>query len=323
MTDATLSLCGFALRLPAQALIDPIDIAVAPGSVLGVFGDSGVGKSSLLHAIAGLLRPPFAVGGEVLLQGRSLSRCDASERSLLGVSIVLQDLGLFDDRSVAENLAYPLRRRGWPRPAIDKAVSGSLRRFAIQAEAERRPSQLSGGQRQRVALARALIYRPSLLLLDEPLRGLQDELRFELLAMLRSLCDDGTAMVLVTHDREEVALIADTVMHLRGGRVSIEHHRPGQSFGCLTPSSPAPTPDRALHPDELISLATPNAATGPDILTVLDVRRTPNGVMCALVRADDGTLAWMQIERGRDLAPGAYRVAGTAIVRLQLMEQST
>jgi ABC-type sugar transport system ATPase subunit len=313
---AVLELLGYSIDVAGEILIDRLDVAVAPGQVLGIFGDSGSGKSTLLHLIAGLAQYPFRGTGRLLLNGEEISSLDPSERSRKGLSIVLQDLGLFADRTVVENIVYPLHRRRWPAGEIRARVEECLARFGLNALGHRRPGELSGGQRQRVAFARALAYKPVLLLLDEPLRGLQDELRYELLAMLRSLCNEGTAIVLVTHDRDEVALIADQLVHL-GTRHPLVDARQQEGFPSLRRSVPAPAPHRALVEGDLLP---PDQAEGTS-LRILDVRSLPSGTRCAFTMLSDGQALFLQIAEGSAITPGNYRIASNRLRGLVYKEK--
>lgn len=308
---AVLELQGYSIEVAGKCLIDRLDVAVAPGQVLGIFGDSGSGKSTILQLIAGLAQRPFKGTGRLLLNNEEIGSLDPSERSRKGVSIVLQDLGLFADRTVVENIEYPLRRRCWPAGEILARVEESLARFGLDALGHRRPGELSGGQRQRVAFARALAYKPILLLLDEPLRGLQDELRYELLAMLRRLCDEGTTIVLVTHDREEVALIADQLVHL-GTRHPLVEARQWDGFPSLRRSAPAPAPHRALIDGDLL----PHDQAEGAPLRILDVRSLPSGTRCALTVPSDGQALFLQLADGSAITPGNYRIAPDRLYEL-------
>jgi ABC-type sulfate/molybdate transport systems ATPase subunit len=312
---AVLALHDYTVRVAGQILIERLDVEVGPGEVLGVFGDSGSGKSSLLHLIAGLSNRPFTGEGDLLLHGEEIGALDPARRSLKGISIVLQDLGLFANRDVSENVAYPLFRRRWPADRVRERVHESLARLGLEGLEGRHPGELSGGQRQRVAFARALSYGPSLLLLDEPLRGLQDELRYDLLAMLRALCSEGMAIVLVTHDREEVALIADRIVCLGWPGLKIEH-RGADGFEALRRLAPAPAPERTLAASDLSS----NDPAGVP-LQILDVRVLPSGGRCALATINGGNRQFLQLAEGSAIAPGSYRITEKQLQRLVSKEK--
>ncbi|MCS6781437.1 MAG: ATP-binding cassette domain-containing protein, partial [Geminicoccaceae bacterium] len=141
------------------------------GEFFALLGGSGCGKSTLLRLIAGLERPDE---GRVWLDGRDITELPPHRRPL---HTMFQSYALFPHLSVADNIAFGLRRQGWSRPAIAARVAEMLRLVQLEGLGGRRPHQLSGGQQQRVALARALAPRPRLVLLDEPLSALDRRLR--------------------------------------------------------------------------------------------------------------------------------------------------
>ena len=178
------------------AAVDGVSLAVAEGELLTILGPSGSGKSTLLNVIAGLTAPSR---GRILIGGRDVTFLPAAQRN---VGLVFQSYALFPNMSVATNIAFPLEVRGLARGEIAPRVAEALRLVRLSGLEARRPSELSGGQQQRVALARALVFRPDILLLDEPLaaldRKLREEVRVELRRLQRAL---GITTVLVTHDQ--------------------------------------------------------------------------------------------------------------------------
>lgn len=210
-----------AARLRVQALcseseefrLGPVDFELGPGEILGVFGPNGAGKSTLLRTLAGL-EP--STSGTIVLAGRDISRLPTHQR---GVGMVFQDLALFPQLTVRENLAYGPRAQRWPGPEVGRRVEELLVEFRLSGYADRRPAQLSGGEQQRVALARALAPRPRLLLFDEPLSSADREIRGSLQREIRSrVAAEGITAVYVTHDLEEGAAVASRMAFLRGGR---------------------------------------------------------------------------------------------------------
>jgi ABC-type sulfate/molybdate transport systems ATPase subunit len=201
-------------RLPGFALDVAFEVG---GGVTALLGPSGAGKSLTLRAIAGLLRPDggrVAVGGRVLFDAARGIDLPARERR---VGYVFQQYGLFPHLSVAENVGYGLHARG--RADRRARVGEVLELVGLAAFARRRPRELSGGQQQRVALARALAPGPAVLLLDEPLSALDVPLRRRLGDELRALHErTRTPTVLVTHDPDEAARVADAVVHVADGR---------------------------------------------------------------------------------------------------------
>lgn len=194
--------------------IRDVNLDVGEGELIALLGPSGSGKSTLLMAIAGFEQP---TSGDIRLCGNSLIGLPPHKR---GIGMVFQKYALFPHMSVAENIAYPLRRRNISRDQIAKSLDYALSLIQLDHLRTRLPSQLSGGQQQRVALARSLVFEPSLLLLDEPLGALDRKLRREMQSELKRIHQKvGTTMLLVTHDQEEALSLADRIAVLDGGRI--------------------------------------------------------------------------------------------------------
>lgn len=193
--------------------LGPVSFQVSQGGILAILGPNGAGKTTLLRVLAGL-EP--ALGGRVILGGEDLTNRPAHRR---GVGLVFQDLALFPNRSVVDNIAYGLEVRHESPEIIEPRVEELLTQFRLRALADRLPQALSGGERQRVALARALAPRPALLLLDEPLASVDYRLRRELQGELkRWLSETRTTVVHVTHDFEEAFFLGDRVGVMKDGR---------------------------------------------------------------------------------------------------------
>lgn len=204
------------LRLPLASFELQLDARLA-ARVTGLFGASGAGKTSLLETIAGLRRPP---AGRIALDGTVLT--DAAARIFRrpesrGIGYVPQDGALFLHLSVRENLSYSQRTRGHvTRPGLSYAHVVDV--LNIGPLAERSIGSLSGGEKQRVAFGRALLAAPQLLLLDEPLAGLDTELKDQILPYLQKIRDEfAIPMLLVSHSADEMVALCDEVLVLESG----------------------------------------------------------------------------------------------------------
>ena len=199
------------VRFGARTVLDHVSLSVADGEVVALLGPSGSGKSTLLRVIAGLLVPD---GGTVAIDGDDVTAMPAHLRR---VGLVFQDEQLFPHLTVAANVGFGLRMQGMPRAAVAERVESLLQLVGLGSFGARRVTKLSGGEAKRVALARSLAPRPRVLLLDEPLTGLDrdlhDRLAGELAQLLRAI---GTTALLVTHDPDEADAIADRVIRWDG-----------------------------------------------------------------------------------------------------------
>lgn len=217
-----------------QTVLDGISFDDQVGT-LAVIGPSGGGKSTLLRIIGGLEEPTsgtVTVGGQqVQYRARSLPSYRA------GLGFVFQHSGLFDHLNAKENIALPLRvvHGVAPEEAEGKAIE-LLRRFGLSGEADKHPRQLSGGERQRVAIARAVAPGPKLLLLDEPTSALDPEFTAEVLDLVASLADEGTRLIIVTHEMGFARKACQKVAFLNQGTIA-EYGDSEQVFS--SPTSPA------------------------------------------------------------------------------------
>ncbi|SIS70113.1 ABC transporter ATP-binding protein [Phaeovulum vinaykumarii] len=205
---------GLQLEAVSNAVLAPLDLSLAPGEALAILGPSGAGKSTLLKIIAGLL--PHR--GRVIFAGRDLTGVPPHARR---IGYMSQDLHLFPHLSVAANLRLPLLFSGLSRREQTARIHRTLDLCAIAHRAGRRPATLSGGERQRAALARTLAMRPRLILLDEPFATLDGATKrglwHELDRLRRGL---GMSALIVTHDPEEAAALADRQVHLNHGQLN-------------------------------------------------------------------------------------------------------
>lgn len=202
------------VRYGDHVAVDGVSLHTEAGEVLVVLGPSGCGKSTLLRAVAGL-EPPTS--GTIQLDGRDLAGVRPDRR---GIGLAFQEHALFPHRTVADNVAFGPRMRGWSPAETRARVEEVLRSVDLSGFGDRRVTELSGGEAQRVALARALAPRPGLLMLDEPLGSLDRALRDRLLVELpRLFAESGATVVHVTHDQDEALTLADRVAVLRRGRL--------------------------------------------------------------------------------------------------------
>jgi energy-coupling factor transport system ATP-binding protein len=198
-----------------RAVLQGVDLEIAPGELVALMGRNGSGKTTLLKCVVGLLHP---ASGEIKMRGSSLiGRKTADICRDVGYLPQEPDDLLFAD-TVGDELEITLRNHNMlDHPPI--APDDLLARLALQDLRARYPRDLSAGQRQRVALGAVTVTRPRLLLLDEPTRGLDYEAKRELVRLLREWQAEGAGIVLVTHDVELVAQAADRVVLLSQGEV--------------------------------------------------------------------------------------------------------
>ena len=194
--------------------LNDVHFALNAGEMIALVGPSGSGKTTLLNLIAGWEDPD---GGEVLWCPDTGARMD--KLGWADIAIVPQRLGLVDELSVAENVALPFRFGGSHGADADAAVTTWLERFGLSDLRDRLPFEASLGEQQRTALARALVRRPRLLLADEP-TGHQDEgWALGVLSALRTACDEGTTVLMATHDTEHLQLV-DRILRISDGRLT-------------------------------------------------------------------------------------------------------
>jgi putative spermidine/putrescine transport system ATP-binding protein len=197
-----------------RPVVENLDLDIYRGEFLTLLGPSGSGKTTTLLMLAGFELPTT---GEVWMEGRSMLDVPPYNRN---IGIVFQNYALFPHMTVYENVAYPLRRRGQSRREIATAVTEILEKVKMIAFAGRYPGQLSGGQQQRVALARALIFKPDMVLMDEPLGALDKKLREEMQSEIRHLHTQlGTTILYVTHDQDEALAMSDRIAVFNHGAI--------------------------------------------------------------------------------------------------------
>ena len=217
---ADLVLDHLTIRYGGVTAVNDVSITVPSGEFLTLLGPSGCGKSTTLFSIAGLNKATsgtIRIGDTVLFDGERGVEV-APERRNIG--LVFQSYALWPHKTVAENLAFPLQLRRIGRAERDEKIAEALGLVEMTPYADRYPFELSGGQQQRVALARALVYRPGLLLLDEPLSNLDAKLRERARVWLRELQERlGVTTIYVTHDQAEALAVSDRIAVMSMGRM--------------------------------------------------------------------------------------------------------
>ena len=208
-----------------------VTLAVAEGELLTLLGPSGCGKSTTLRMIAGFEEPDE---GTIKIDGRDVTHVLPNRR---GIGFMFQNYALFPHLSIFENVAYGLRVQRKSTTEIARAVTEVLELVGLAKYERQQPHQLSGGEQQRVALARAVVFRPKVLLFDEPLSNLDAKLRVEMREEIRSLQKRvGITTVYVTHDQEEAMAISDRIAVMERGEVVQDgtaqdlYYRPASEF---------------------------------------------------------------------------------------------
>jgi putative spermidine/putrescine transport system ATP-binding protein/mannopine transport system ATP-binding protein len=194
--------------------VDEASMEIAAGEFVTFLGASGSGKTTTLMMIAGFCEPD---SGTITVGGRDVTRLAPQKRNL---GFVFQQYLLFPHMTVSENVAFPLTLRGVPKEEIRRRVGETLDIAGLSGFGGRKPRELSGGQQQRVALCRALVYRPPVILMDEPLGALDKKLRDQLQVEIKSIQQElGLTVIYVTHDQEEALVMSDRIAVMRNGLI--------------------------------------------------------------------------------------------------------
>jgi D-methionine transport system ATP-binding protein len=209
---------------PSVQALQDIDFAIPRGSITGVIGRSGAGKSSLVRLINGLEKP---TAGRVVVDGRNISALSGRELRLAqrSIGMIFQHFNLLSSRTAADNIALPLEIAGRSKVDIAARVSELLELVGIADKYDRYPSELSGGQKQRVGIARALATRPSVLLSDEATSALDPQTTRSILDLLANINRElGVTIVLITHEMSVARQLAEQVVVIDAGHIVERGH---------------------------------------------------------------------------------------------------
>lgn len=189
-----------------------LSLTVRKGEFIVILGESGCGKSTLLRMIAGL---EDVSDGHIFMKGKDITALRPEERN---ISMVFQEIALYPQMNVRDNIAYSLRNEHIPREEIDVRVNEVAESLQLSDFLDRNPDELSGGEQQKVSIARAIIRRPSIFLFDEPLSNLDGKNKASLRETIKQLHQQlGTTFIYVTHDQVEALSLADRIVLMREG----------------------------------------------------------------------------------------------------------
>jgi polar amino acid transport system ATP-binding protein len=204
-----LKLTGITKQFNGRTILNNLDLTVTDGQTLAIVGPSGVGKTTLLRIIAGLEE---ADQGTMTWNDKATTPAELRKQGILGV--VFQNFALFPQYTVRKNITLAPTLSGTSQTDADKKADTLLEQLSLTEQADAFPSTLSGGQKQRVAIARALALNPDVLLYDEPTSALDPALRDNVADMLNQFKQEGMTQVVVTHDMDFAAAVADTVFKM-------------------------------------------------------------------------------------------------------------
>lgn len=220
MTDVTKA---YATGAPA---LNGVDLHINKGEFVFIVGDSGSGKSTMIKL---LLRELVPTSGEIRVMGYDLNhiRHRKIPKFRRNLGIVFQDFRLLKDRNVYENVAFAQRIIQTPTKEIKRNVPSILATVGLAGKYKAKPRQLSGGEQQRVAIARALVNRPSILLADEPTGNLDPKNSWEIMKLLEQINENGTTVLVVTHNREIVNAMQKRVVTMKKGIIVSDEEKGG------------------------------------------------------------------------------------------------
>ncbi|MDE3091107.1 MAG: ABC transporter ATP-binding protein [Chloroflexota bacterium] len=214
MSDIMIEFRNLTKRYGTLLANDHVNLQVKRGELMTLLCPSGCGKTTALRGLTGYVKPDE---GQILIDDKDVTNLPTHQRQL---GMVFQNFALFPHMTVWDNVRFPLMIRGMSKQESESKVREALQVIRLEGLSDRYPRQLSGGQQQRVGLARALVYRPNVLLLDEPLSNLdaklREEMRFEIRDLQRRL---GITAIYVTHDQQEALALSDRVAIMNNGRL--------------------------------------------------------------------------------------------------------
>lgn len=218
--EPVVSIRNVCYAVGGSTVLDDVSFDVMPGEVFGIMGMSGSGKTTLLRLLMGLIRP---TSGHIFVHGEEITALDEDglNRIRENMGMCFQYAALFDSMSVAENVAFALRRRrDLSRQEVAERVSRLLQVVDMEGTEERMPADLSGGMKKRVGIARALMSHPALMLYDEPTSGLDPVMAGIITTLIRQVRDEfRSTAVVVSHDVYSLFSIADRVLMVHDQRV--------------------------------------------------------------------------------------------------------
>ncbi len=209
--------------------LNGVDLRIKKGEFVFIIGDSGSGKSTMIKL---LLKELTATDGKIMVMGQDLNKIRHRKipKYRRNLGIVFQDFRLLKDRNVYENVAFAQRIIQVPNKDIKRNVPSILATVGLAGKYKARPRQLSGGEQQRVAIARALVNRPAILLADEPTGNLDPDTTWEIMKLLEQINENGTTILMVTHNREIVDTMKKRVVTMKKGVIVSDEERGGYVY---------------------------------------------------------------------------------------------
>jgi len=198
--------------------LSDVSVNIAEGDFVFVVGPSGAGKSTFIKLI---FREEWPTNGQIIVNGRNITELSLREVPFLrrGLGIVFQDYRLLPNKSVHENVAFAMEVIETPRREIQKRVNHVLELVGLRDLARNLPSELSGGEQQRVAIARAIVNKPRVVIADEPTGNLDPDTSWEIMKIFEKINEDGTTLVMATHDKTVVDAMKRRVIAIEKGRI--------------------------------------------------------------------------------------------------------